>query len=141
MAEQTFSPREAREQAAEYLGMLASVKIAIEGGEVFEVPNPSLLDNDQQQRYDELQFSLEALDRWPDTKDADGNLIRRGEPLEPHRQKGKLVESYNVRLAKALFGDEGYKRFSGGGGRANDIAVIWFQMQKRLTEAAKQDPK
>jgi hypothetical protein len=135
------SPEEAREQAAEYLGMLASVKIQIEGGKIFEVPNPSLLDNDQQQRYDELQFSLEDLDRWPDVKDAEGNVIRRGEPLEPHRKGKKLVESYNVRLAKVLFGDEGYKQFWAGGGRANDIAVIWFQMQKKLTEAAKQDPK
>jgi hypothetical protein len=136
-----ISPKDAREQAAEYLGMLASVAIQIDGGEVFEVPNPSLLDDEQQQRYDELQFSLEDLDRWPDVKDADGNLIRRGEPLEPHRKGKKLVEHYNTRLAKALWGEAGYKRFSDGGGRANDVAVIWFQMQKRLTEAAKADPK
>jgi hypothetical protein len=145
MAEQTFSPSEAREQAAEYLGMLASVKIKVEdakGAEVFEVPNPTLLDDEQQKRYDALQFSLEALERYPDVKDADGNVIRRGEPLEPHRDKeGKLVEHYNIRLAKAIFGDVGYKRFVAGGGRGNDVAAVWYQMQKRLTEAAKQDPK
>jgi hypothetical protein len=137
-----LSPEDAREQAANYLGMLASVRIEVKGGEVFEVPNPSLLDDDQQQRYDELQFALEALERWPDTKDADGNVIRRGEPLEPHRTKdGKLVEHYNIRLAKAIFGDDRYAKFKAGGGRANDVAVIWFQMQKKLSEQARTDPK
>lgn len=136
-----LSPEEAREQAADYLGMLASVKIEVKGGEVFEVPNPSLLDDDQQDAYDELQISLEALERWPDTKNDAGEVIRRGEPLEPHRTKdGTRVEHYNVRLAKALFGER-YEKFKAGGGRANDVAVIWFQMQKKLTEQAKTDPK
>jgi hypothetical protein len=138
------SPQEARDQAAEYLGMLASVTIEVKAGngtEVFEVPNPSLLDDEQQQRYDELQLSLEDLARWPDTKNAEGQVIRRGEPIEPHRGKdGKLVEHYNIRLAKVLFGDR-YERFRAGGGRGNDVATIWFQMQKKLTEQNKKDPK
>lgn len=135
-----LSPQEARDQAAECLGILASVQIQV-GDHVFEVPNPSLLDDDQQHRYDELQLSLEDLDRWPDALDGEGKLIRRGEPLEPHRKKGKLVEHYNVRLAKALFGDEGYQTFKAGGGRANDISAIWFQMQRKLTERVSGDPK
>lgn len=136
-----LSPEDARAQAADYLGMLASVEIEVKGGKVFEVPNPSLLDDEQQGRYDALQFSLEALDRWPDVKDADGNVIRRGEPLEPHRTKeGELVEHYNIRLARVLFGDE-YDQFRDGGGRGNDVATIWFQMQKKLSEQAKTDPK
>ena len=136
-----LSPREAREQAAECLGFMASQPIQI-GDEVFEVPHPSLLDDDQQNRYDLLQLSLENLDRWPDVTDEDGSVLRQGELKDPHRTKdGKLVESYNIRLAKVLFGDVGYKRFKAGGGSGNTVSAIWFQMQRQLTERVRADSK
>jgi hypothetical protein len=141
MSTHPLSPREAREQAAECLGFMASQPIQI-GDEVFEVPHPSLLDDDQQTRYDELQLSLEDLQRWPDIKDADGNVLRQGDPKDPHRtQDGKLVESYNIRLAKALFGDVAYKKFKAGGGSGNTVAAIWFQMQRLLSERVNEDSK
>jgi len=141
MSKGPLSPREAREQAAECLGFMASQPIQI-GDEVFEVPHPSLLDDDQQNRYDELQLSLEDLARWPDITDDDGNVLRQGEIKDPHRTKdGKLVESYNIRLAKALFGEAAYKKFKAGGGSGNTVAAIWFQMQRLLTERVKADSK
>ena len=141
MSKGPLSPREAREQAAECLGFMASQPIQI-GDEVFEVPHPSLLDDDQQNRYDELQLSLEDLERWPDIKDSDGNVLRQGDLKDPHRTKdGKLVESYNIRLAKALFGEAGYKKFKAGGGSGNTVAAIWFQMQRLLSERVNEDSK
>ena len=98
-----LSPREAREQAAECLGFMASQPIQI-GDEVFEVPHPSLLDDDQQNRYDELQLSLENLDRWPDVTDEDGSVLRQGELKDPHRTKdGKLVELITSELGQRLY--------------------------------------
>jgi len=141
MSTHPLSPREAREQAAECLGFMASQPIQI-GDEVFEVPHPSLLDDDQQNRYDQLQMSLEELDRWPDVTDEDGSVLRQGELKDPHRTKdGKLVESYNIRLARALFGDSAYKRFKNGGGSGNTVSAIWFQMQRQLTERVRADSK
>lgn len=139
-----LSPREARDQAARFLGMLASVEIEVKSGnstQTFEVPNPSLLDDVQQGRYDQLQLDLEDLDRGPDVTNGEGKFVRKGPVLDPHRKGGKLVEAYNIRLCKVLFGAEGYKQFIAGGGRSNDVGAIWWQMNKALAEAAKADSK
>ncbi len=134
------SAKEAREQASEFLGMLASVTVKADNGEVFEIPNPALLDDEQQQRYDQMQLEAESYDRHPDVKDDQGNT-RKGPFMVPHRKNGKLVENENVRLAKAIFGDEVYKRFKAAGGRASDIGLVWGQMnqvlQKRLDAESK----
>lgn len=61
-ARRQVSPAEAREQAAEYLGFTASKEIVLETGEVFEIPNPGLLDDDQQERFEELQAELDTFD-------------------------------------------------------------------------------
>ena len=61
---------------ASYFGFAASVTIQA-GDEIFEIPNPGLLDDDQQERWEELQFEVEGCDR-----DDDGDTIKpyRGTP-------------------------------------------------------------
>lgn len=145
------SPKLAREQSAEYHGFAASVEIVI-GDETFEIPNPSLLDDDQQERFNELNAEIEATcDREDDIEIAehtmkDGTVIParklRGDLKQPYVIDGVPIKpAYNLRLAKVLFGEEGYARFKAGGGRSNQIALIWGQMQKEYDERHKADPK
>jgi hypothetical protein len=137
----------AREQSAEYLGFVTGFKISAKNGEVFEIPNPSLLDDEQQDRYDALQMELETWDRHPGPVDEDGEpkLDASGQPIkgalmEPHRKDGERVEPYNTQLMKALFGDR-YQRAKDAGIRANQVSVHWWHMNKVLAERRAADPK
>lgn len=135
----------AREQAAEYLGYVASEKIRTPRGDVFEIPNPSLLDEDQQAAYDRLQFEVESWDRDPDVLNDDGSVKIRGQIKEPARKTGEdgrtvLVENYNTQLAKAIFGDR-YDAFKAAGGRGNDVAFFWAKMNKVIADRRKADSK
>jgi hypothetical protein len=130
---------EAREQAAEQLGFVASERIQV-GNEIFEIPNPSLLDDEQQTRHDQLQFESESWERHPDTLNDDGSVKVRGALKEPHRKDGQLVENYNIQLAKAIFGKR-YSAYKAAGGRANDLAVIWWKMNKALADRRATDSK
>lgn len=132
---------EARLQALEYLGLAAPKRITA-GDEVFTIPNPSSLTAEQQRRYDELQLALEDLARWPDKKNDAGEVIRLGELRTPHRTKdGELVDNYDLRLAKAILGEDVYARYEAKGGRASDIALFWWQMNKQVAERRAADSK
>lgn len=130
---------EARGQAAEYLGFVASELIKV-GTKTFEIPNPSLLDDDQQTRYDALQFELESWDRHDDILNDDGTVKVRGELKEPHRKDGKLVDNYNIQLAKAIFGDD-FEDFKKAGGRSSDVSTIWWKFNKKLADRRAADSK
>ncbi|MBF4194673.1 hypothetical protein [Mycolicibacterium phlei] len=143
--------QEAKEQAAEYFGFTASVCIELDNGKVFEIPNPGLMDDDQLARWEALQFELEKCDREPDVVIPahtleDGTVIPerviKGDILLPHRINGELLTPpYNVRLAIALFGEEGYKEYKAGGGIANQIALEWARMNKEYQERVAADTK
>lgn len=130
---------DAREQAAQYLGFVQCVTVTVEG-QNFTIPNPSLLSYDQQERYDELQMSLEELDRHPDVLDDDGKLLRRGPIKEPHRKDGQRVENYDARLARAILGEE-FDEFVAGGGRPSDVSLFWAEMNRRLADKRAEDSK
>lgn len=140
MAVEAKTFEQARSQAAECLGFTVSENIVTAKGEVFEIPNPSLLDDDQQNRYDRLRLESETWDHHPDVTDADGNVIRTGALKDPHRAKGKLVESFEIQQAKAILGDR-YEAFKAAGGRASDISVIWWKMNKELAKRQEDDSK
>lgn len=135
----------AREQAADYLGYVASEKIRTPRGDVFEIPNPSLLDDDQQQRYDALQLEVESWDRHPDVLNDDGTVKTRGALKDPARKTDAdgntvLVENYSIQLAKAIFGDR-YEAFKAAGGRANDVSFIWAKMNQVIANKLAADSK
>lgn len=131
---------EARAQAIEYLGF-AKPKRVVVGGELFEIPLMSLMSREQQKRYNQLQLDLEELDRWPDTKNDDGEVVRMGDPKMPHRKKGKLVDDYDVRLTKAIFGDERGEFYLSNGGNPGDIALFWAESNKIVMDRQKDDSK
>lgn len=155
MSRVPVSVKEAKEQAAEYFGFTASTYIQVESGKVFEIPNPGLMDDDQVERYEELQFTLEQCDRDDDVvipagtfTDADGNVhafperTETGDVKTPYRINGELLKPpYNVRLAKVIFGEEGYVEYKAGGGIANQIGLEWTRMNKEYQERVTADPK
>ena len=154
-------PRDAREQAAEFLGFTASKLIPLPGGgDPVEIPNPGLFDDEQQERWDELQMFLKGCVQAPDvvvpdsvitlkdgtTTTIPGRTVPGGtlQPLQRETDDGEteLVKpGYAVRQAIAVLGEEEYKRFKAGGGRANDIGVLLRQMQVEFEERVKRDPK
>src|SRR6185312_9916075 len=115
MSDKRLTPQQAREQAAEATGFLASVEILI-GEEVFEIPQRGLLDDDQREALNKLELETESWDREPDIeiperrlKDKDGNETDvlpaqtiRGALKTPYRKNGKLITpSYPVQVAVA----------------------------------------
>ncbi|WPH57645.1 hypothetical protein [Mycobacterium phage WXIN] len=148
------STEEAKIQAAEYFGFASSTSVRVDNGKVFEIPNPGLLDDDQQERYEELQFFLEQCDREPDTEVPEQSVVIDdkvttiaaytipGEVKKPFRINGELLKPpYAVRLAIALFGEEGYAEYKANGGIANLIGFEWARMNKEYQERVAADSK
>jgi hypothetical protein len=135
---ESTSFEEARAQAAEAIGFAASERIVTKDG-VFEIPNPSLLDDDQQLRVDKLDIEAEGWDRHPDVLDDKGNVVSRGALLVPNRKGGKPV-SYNTELAKAIFGDR-YKAFKDAGGQGSDVNLVWTKMRVEMAKRQAEDSK
>lgn len=129
---------QARAQAIEALGFLASRPIQV-GEEVFWIPSLDLLDDEQQDRWDEMQFDMQKYDRGEDIElpaytDKFGNKVEArtvpGSIKLPHQINGERVKpTYAVRVAQALFGED-YERFKKAGGRANDVLAIVMAMNK-----------
>lgn len=133
------SPREAREQAAEAQGFLASIIIKA-GGQDYEVPQRGLLDDDQAERMNELDLEAETWDREEDITISD--TTRPGPLKRPYRKNGKLIKpSYAVRVAVALWGQEVYDRYKNAGGRATDVTAALAMLDRRVEEREKIDSK
>lgn len=148
----TEAEESAREQLAEYFGFVRSVTISA-GGEDFVIPNNSLLTEEQQERYDEVQAELRTLDH--DTivvRNAITNEVvvdpKTGEPLterillEPHTKDGALVKpTYWSRVLRAILGNDDYARFIEKGGRSSQFRLVWSKMQREMLERAAADSK
>lgn len=134
------SPREARAAAAEAQGFLASIEI-VAGGDVYEVPQRGLLDDDQAERLNELELETESWDRHPDVTLSDGTVIP-GQLKRPYRKGGKLVKpSYPVRVAVALWGEDRYHKYKAAGGQATDVTAALARLDQRVKEREDADPK
>lgn len=155
MSNRPLTPQEAADQAAEYNSWLAPVDIKI-GDEVFRIPHPANLDDEQQERYDELQFRIEQCDKEPELQvpkrtvtEADGSTVVTeahtipGERiLIPYRIGGELLKpGYNVQLAIALWGEEGYQKYKDGGGRSVQIGLEWRRMTDEMNKRRADDSK
>ena len=133
------SPKEAREQAAEAQGFLASVVITA-GGKEYEVPQRGLLDDEQAERMAELELETETWDREDDIEIA--GQKRPGPLKRPYRKGGKLIKpSYAVRVALALWGEQTYKEYAANGGRATDVTAALAMLDQRALERESGDPK
>lgn len=149
IARVTKSVQEARDQASEYFGFPASSTIEV-GEKRFEIPNPGLMDDDQQERWVDLQFELEQCDREPDTiipehTLTDGTVIPHqvvtGALKEPYRKDGALMRPpYAVRVAQAILGGD-YAAFKAAGGSGSYILVEWARMNDEFKNRVDVDPK
>ncbi|MGE2733852.1 hypothetical protein [Mycolicibacterium vaccae] len=78
---QYSSVADAKAQAAEFFGFAAGedIPITLPDGTVekFNVPFPGLLNDDQQERWDELQFEISQCDRHPDVVIPDHKLTHK----------------------------------------------------------------
>lgn len=132
-------PREARDQATEYLGFMGSVIYDLGNDETWELPNPQLMPPDMQDRYNEhLRFMTEDLD----TVDRKDPITGETRPVQkyPLRHKDKLIND-NELMCIALMGDATYKKFLKAGGVPGQISTAWQMMQRQLQERLKQDSK
>lgn len=141
---------DAREQAAEACGFSASKTVYTPDGKEWEVPFFHLFDDDQQIRWDALQFELETWDHEDSIEIpeqmVDGTKIAartiKGDLKQPYRKGNVLVSPpYNVQLAVVVFGEEGYQRFKAAGGRSSDVALAFLQMKTEWEKRQKSDPK
>lgn len=134
-----IQPREAREQAADYLGFMAGIPFTLGNNEVWELPNPAFLDPDQRKRYREHQRFMKTVDTEEvDHPILDGKKIT--QPVYPFTKDGKDVDEAE-RLCIALMTEDVYKKFIAAGGVPGQITVHWNQMQHQLEERMKDDSK
>ena len=142
--------RAAQEQAAEYFGFAAGVSLQV-GDEVFEIPNPGMLSDEQQERYDKLlhdmrtKYDREDAIEIPEQKLEDGTVVPGrtipGELIAPHCIDGELLPPYWARIGVVLWGEEGYKRFRAAGGSSSQINLEWGRMNREFAERVESDPK
>lgn len=111
-------------------------------GEEFEIPHKDLFDNDQQDRWDDLQDQIRQYDREPDVFAPNGTLIARGNLIYPHHlNKERVKPSWPERLAIVLWGAEGAARAKAGGINFNEIELVWAKQKYEMDERLKNDSK
>lgn len=113
---------ELREQAIEALDQTPYIDIEADGGDLFRVWHPLLVDDDAQIRIDKFNNG-DDLD-----KDEDGKIAF------PNQVKGKLPEPANIRSARAILGPEVHKAFVKAGGHSTDVQLAWNEMVRAHTE-------
>lgn len=143
-----LSISDAAEQACEYFGFLSYEELDLEdGGPSLKIPNPQLLSPDVRKRFDEVRMKFEDCDREPDIELPSGQVIK-GEFLDPRRRNGELVDpAYDVELAIAIWGEDGYKRFEAAAAKAVSpvgpgiISMVWAQMDDMFRNRGMHDSK
>lgn len=132
---------------ADHHGFAASVPILGDDGAVYDIPNPGLLDDDQMERWEELQFDLEQCDREPSRVENVERVLRDGSTVSvattvpgdlktPYRIDGELMRpSYSVRLTQVIFGDRA-KDYKAAGGSGSQVAIEWSKMNREFAAAS-----
>lgn len=148
-----IKPREAREQATEYLGFMGSQPIDIGNGETWELPNPSLMPPDMKMRYLEyLRFMKNDLDTKPRKNPVTGEIDQIQD--YPPTYKKKIINDEEL-MCVALMGTEQeylqylkdrtlpetYKKFRAADGVPGQINTAWQMMQRQLQERLQRDSK
>lgn len=159
-ARRESSTEDARDQANEFDGFTADEIYTTPTGVKFVVPNVGLLDDDQQERFDQLNFTFSKCDKVPDreipgrtvtAKDPDGtevvteyppNVLKGEGFLQPYQTGGELVvPNYNIQLVTALLGEDGYQEFKAAKGKSSEFADQVKKLAEKLAEREKSDPK
>jgi hypothetical protein len=146
--------RRAREQAESYESVFGPTPLELEDGTTINIPphpNLNMLDDAQQEAYEELMFEIESFDRErdiyiPEQKLDNGVILpsetRRGALLTPFRKDGELVRPpHSVRVVQAALGPELYAALRAGGRSAADVWRTWNAQGLRIADRAEMDPK
>lgn len=152
-----LNPRKALEQSAEYWGVDLFKEYDVGDDEPLQLYHPEYFDDETQEAYDQLMLNVETWDHTDvpvydalgrQVIDGDGKPQTVSQLKTPHRQtvNGKPVrKNFNAELCKAIWGEEGYKKFQAAGGSANQVAVdlreMQIEFQKLARERLKADPK
>lgn len=144
----TFSLKDAADQASEYFGFLSYEELDLgDGGSRLRIPNQQLLPPEIKKRMDLLRIEFEDCDREEDVELTNGNIIK-GPYLDPRRRGGELVEpSYEVGLAIALWGEDGYERFAVAAAKLDPpigpgiIGMVWAKMDDQFEHRQREDHK
>ena len=114
-----------REQYFEAKGRTPEVRIEGISGRIYTIPHPQLLGDEATQRIADMANGVD-LD-----KDEDGKI------LEPPTISGKPLPAEQIRIARAILGEEEHAAFVTDGGSSNMVAVVWEDLTKDLPR----DPK
>lgn len=134
-----IKPKEARDQATEYLGFMGSITYDLGDGDTFELPNPQLMPPDMESRYNEhLRSMADDLDSVKQKNPITGE--ERDVPKYPLAIGGKLINDKEL-LCIALMGEDTYKKFLAAGGVPGQIQTAWQMMERQLRERMKSDSK
>lgn len=145
---QALSLSDAAEQACDHFGFLAYEQLDLgDDGPPLKIPNPQLLPPEMRRKFDTVRMSFEDCDREPDVPLPGGTTIP-GEYKDPRRRKNVLVDPpYEVELAKAIWGEDGYARFEKAV-EASDIPVgpgiismVWARMDDQFQHRLRDDSK
>jgi hypothetical protein len=143
-----LSLTDAADQACEYFGFLSYEELDLgDNGEPLKIPNPQLLPPELRKRFDECRMSFEDCDREPDVELPGGGVIK-GDYLDPRRRDGELVDPpYEVELAKAIWGEDGYRRFEAAVEKSPTpvgpgiISMVWARMDDQFRQRERNDSK
>ncbi|RAV17513.1 hypothetical protein DQP57_00370 [Mycobacterium colombiense] len=120
---------EFRQQVIEAQSQLASIRLEMPNEEVFEIPHPMLISDDAQKRLEIVQ-SFQDLDR-----------DRKNQIVDPPQIDGKPAEPLQIRIARALLGEEQHEKFIAAGGHSNDVTLAWQYLSQEHRARAEADPK
>lgn len=144
----------AREQADAYDSMFASIPLELNDGTILNLPphpNLGMLDDAQQEAYEELMFEVESYDRESDIIFKEQTLpsgtvipqeVRRGELKTPYRKDGVLVKPpHRTRVVQVALGERDYARLIAGGCNAVDVWRCWHEQTVRIADRQAVDSK
>lgn len=158
-AKREQAPQDAHDQAVEHDSFIADDIYVAPNGDKFPVPLYEELDDDQQERFDAVQFMLNSCDHAPDvtvrgyteeTVDDDGKVTKRTYPERtmpggfkmPYQRGGKLISPpANVQITGALLGDEQFAKFKAAKGKSSVFVKQFMELQNRIQEREQSDPK
>lgn len=149
-----IKPEQARQQEAEFFGVVAGFDYDLGGGEKWTLPNPSYMPRDMKKRYSEhLRFMSEDVDSESKPHAVTGKPTKSAK--WPLRFKDVLIDEDEL-LCIALMGSDAkadraayfkdetlppvYEKFLAAGGIAGQLQANWQMMNRRMQERLMRDP-
>jgi hypothetical protein len=150
--------KRAREQATAYDSVFAPTPLELEypdgTSETIDIPphpNLRMLDDDQQEAYEDLLCEVETYDREddiyiPESTLANGVVLpattRPGQVKVPYRKDGQRIRpAYSIRVVQIALGADVYAKLRQAGLSAADVWRIWNQQGLDLSNRQEEDSK